>query len=72
MIAMDTLGLLHDVKNELNVISLAKDMAERASQRGASDAVLHNLGKIAAACERCNALIEAAREADSAREIPVK
>ena len=58
---MDTLRLLHDVKNELNVISLAKDMAERASQRGARDVVLHNLTKIAAACERCNTLIEAIR-----------
>jgi signal transduction histidine kinase len=69
---MDTLRLLHDVKNELNVISLAKEMAEKASRRGASDAVLRNLAKIAAACERCNALIEAAREADSTREISVK
>lgn len=59
---MDTLGLLHDVKNELNVISLAKDMAETASRRGASDVVLHNLGKIAAACERCNVLIETIRD----------
>ncbi|WP_368564262.1 hypothetical protein [Pseudoxanthomonas sp. UTMC 1351] len=62
---MDTLGLLHDVKNELNVISLARDMAERASRRGATDVVLHNLAKITAACERCNALIESARDADS-------
>lgn len=61
---MDTLGLLHDVKNELNVISLAKDIAERASKRGANDVVLDNLAKIAAACERCSALIDAAREAD--------
>lgn len=58
---MDTLGLLHDVKNELNVISLAKEMAERGSKRGANDVVLHNLAKIAAACERCSALVEAIR-----------
>jgi signal transduction histidine kinase len=62
---MDTLRLLHDLKNELNVISLAKEMAEKASRLGASDAVLCNLAKISAACERCNALIESARETDS-------
>ncbi len=64
---MDTLDLLHDVKNELNIISLAKDMAERATQRGANDVVLHNLAKIAAACERCNALIEAVRDSGDVR-----
>jgi signal transduction histidine kinase len=69
---MDTLGLLHDVKNELNVISLAKDMAERASRRGATDVVLYNLAKIAAACERCNALIEAARDADEVRAANIR
>ena len=58
---MDTLRLLHDVKNELNVISLSRDMAERATQRGSRDVALHNLAKIAAACERCNTLIEAIR-----------
>jgi hypothetical protein len=68
---MDTKGLLHDIKNELNVISLAKDMAERASRRGAGDVVLHNLAKISASCARCSALIEAARDAEHA-QISVK
>lgn len=60
---MDTSNqLLHDIRNQLNVICLANGLMKRLARKGNIEALERHMQVIDTACTLCNQLIAESRE----------